>query len=78
MDHTTALRHLVQAESRFSDSMDQVARQRELVQKLESVGDDCRQAKVRLARFEQMLYLSVIDRERALRDMNAIETRSDN
>jgi hypothetical protein len=58
-DLSMAERHMIQG-------TEHVARQRELVARLENDGQDLFQAKQLLARFEELLHLHIVDRDRIL------------
>jgi hypothetical protein len=64
MDRQTLLDHLASAERHVSDAEIHIARQRELVAKMERDGHETGLARSLLLKFEELLAIHMADRER--------------
>jgi len=72
IDRATIEQHLTLAEKHVAQSIAHVARQRELVAKLEREGHDTLLATDTLAQFEGLLDLHIADRDRLRRALSEI------
>ena len=66
MDREQTLQHLAEAEHHVAIGADHVARQRELIARLQRDGHDAAQAKQLLEQFEQLQQMHIADRDRLL------------
>jgi hypothetical protein len=72
MDREQLLQHLAQAEDHVAAGTQHVARQREIIAEVERDGHDAPQAKALLEQFEQLQEMHVVDRDRLLRNVEAL------